>query len=1229
MDICAQKKNISFEHILVNKGISANSIRSIIKDSKGFMWFGTHDGLNRFDGYNTIVFKNNPKDSTSLSNNWIYKIYEDRSGTLWIGTNGGGLNKFDRDKEIFIHYKNEVDNINSLSNNRVREIYEDNRGILWIGTDDGLNKFNPENEVFKCYKKEEGQKKSLSNNNVRVVFQQNNYIENRLWIGTDGGGLNKFDPEKETFVHFLHEEHNPYSISSNNVRAICEGNEKSKNILWIGTDNGLNKFDYERKKFIHYKHEKRNHNSLSHNQIMDIYNDNSSILWIGTKGGLNKFYYDQKIFVHYKNKKANPNSLSDNIIMDIFKSDINVLWIGTEKGGINKLNLNMEQFSHITSEPGNLNSLSHKHVSAIYEDRSGVLWVGTHDGGLNKMVRDKNNYEIFRYWINENSTPNNWNYNYINTIFEDRFGTLWIGAAEGLYRLDRIKGTFKRYLYNRNDPKSLSHNRVRAIYEDRRGNLWIGTKDGLDKFNRKDGTFIHFKHDDRNYNSLINNSIRVIYEDKMDLLWIGTDGGLDKYDTQSKTFFHYKHEYDNPYSLSYDKVRSIYEDYKGTIWIGTRGGLNKLNRDTNQFIHYSINDGLPSNVIYGILEDTRGYLWLSTLKGLSKFNSEKNIFNNFNEDDGLLNSQFEVGAYFKNKNNEMLFGGINGIDIFYPNNIIENLHVPPVVITGFKKFNNIVKFEKSITEIKEIKLSYKDSFFSFEFAVLDFVNPLKNQYAYKLEGFDSDWIYSKKKGYASYKNLNPGNYNFRIKGSNKDGIWNEDGTSVRVTISPPYWRTWWFLAICVFMIFILIIVIYRFRAYGIREKNRQLEEINSQLHEQIVERKRAEEEKEKIRAQLFQSQKMEAIGKLAGGVAHDFNNILTAIHGCVDVALMNINDKDPLYTDLKEILNDVDHASSLTRQLLLFSRKHLMNFNPLKINKMIIKLFKMLQRLIGENIEIVLDLDSDLWTIQADRGTIEQVIMNLVINARDAMINGGQLKIKTENVELDEDQCNKISEARSGTFVCLSVKDTGVGIDKNVVEQLFEPFFTTKKSGRGTGLGLSVVYGIVKQHEGWIDVYSETGNGAEFKIYLPSITDDSNEETDNSVSIDKLKGHGEKVLVVEDEESVLEFVKRALKECGYNVCSAASAWEALDIFEKEKRDFKLLFSDVVLPDRNGVELADEVLSRCPDIKVLLTSGYTDQQSQWRAIRDRGFPFLQKPYMLVDLLRSIKEVLDGN
>lgn len=795
---CAAENNsIKFEHITTAQGLSQSGIRSMIQDSQGFMWFGTEYGLNKYDGYRLKIYQYNEIDSSSLSDNFINSLYEDKFGIIWVATDSGGLNKLDRETESFIHYTSDLNNPNSLSDNRVMSVYEDAPGTLWVGTDGGgLNKFNRETEQFTHYNYNIDKPTSLSNDTVLSIYEDS---FGTLWVGTDGGGLNKLNRLTDQFTRYKHDPDDSSSLSDNTVLSIYED---SSGRLWIGTLNGgLNQFKRKTGQFIHYQHDPINPNSLSHNTVSSITEGKGGNLWLATSSWygksygkkLDKFNPETEQFTHYSHDPTNPTTLNDTVFVSLFIDSSETLWIGTGFGGVNKLDQKGTKFSHYKHNPHHLNSLSDNHVMSIHEDSSGLIWIGTNSGGLNKFNHQTGK---FTHYTHDSKNPNSLSSDNVWSIYEDSNGGLWVGAfGGGLNKLDRQTGKFTHYTHDPKNPNSLNNNTVSSIYEDRKGTLWIGTfGGGLDKFDRQTEEFTHYLHNPNDPNSLSDNSVVSIYEDSSGTLWITTfNGGLNKFDREPEKFTRYTHDPNNPNSLSYDRVLSVNEYPAGTLWIGTYGGgLNKFDIATETFTHYTENDGLPSNSVVGILADDNGNLWLSTGNGLSKFNPEAETFRNYDVGDGLQGNEFDgVKAYAKTKDGAMLFGGLNGFNLFYPDQVKDNPHIPPIVITDFRIFDKTVKLNPAISVAKEIKLSYKDDFFSFKFAALDYTNPEKNQYAYKLEGFDHDWIYSGTRRYASYTNLDPGTYTFRVKGSNNDGVWNEEGTSVTITIIPPPWKTGW------------------------------------------------------------------------------------------------------------------------------------------------------------------------------------------------------------------------------------------------------------------------------------------------------------------------------------------------------------------------------------------------------------------------------------------------------
>ncbi len=825
--IFPQSTDINFEQIFLDQGLSQSIVKSICQDKYGFMYFGTEDGLNQYDGYKFKIIRHKPEDPNSLSYNDISALCVDRNGIVWIGTFNAGLNRYDQTKKIFTRFHNEIRNINSLSHNNINAILEDNLGNLWIGTENGLNKLIVEDSLkqiysFKHFLFDAKNPNSISGDCILSICQDKS---GNIWIGTNDG-LNKIIHEEinslsPAFIKYKSDQKNKKSISNNIVRAIFQD---SYGVLWIGTDNGLNKFipnGDNAGSFIQYKNDLQNFSSISNNQIYALNEDNNGNLWVGTNGGgINIYDRINNKFIRYLNDPLNIHTLSYNEIRSIFKDRSGIMWIGTYGGGIDKVTRGAKQFYYYMHRPNETNSLSHPIVWSIYEDKDGIIWIGTHGGGLDRLDRKTNLYKHYRHNPNDVNSLSN---DVVRNIIEDDEGYLWIGTnGGGVNKFDRKTGKFKRFINDPKNPSSLVYNEIRKLYKDKSGTIWIGTYGrGLEKFNKAAEKFIHYKNDPNNPKSLSNNFVREIFEDKSGNLWIGTEGGgLNKFDRNKETFISYRTDSEAKNKINNDYIFSIYEDKDGNLWIGTwGGGLNKFNPKTESFDSYSLKDGLSSDAIYAILPDENGNLWLSTNKGLSKFNPANKIFKNYTVNDGLQDNEFNGGSYFKSSSGEMFFGGINGFNSFFPNEIKDNNYLPPIVITSFQKFNKDVQFDKPLSEIQSLNLSYEDYVFSFEFASLDFAAPQKNKYAYKMEGLDKDWFFTNsEKRFASYTTLKPGHYRFRVKATNSDGIWNEKGASLDIFINPPYWQTWWFTALISILVVAVGFVTYKSRLKNIRMK---------------------------------------------------------------------------------------------------------------------------------------------------------------------------------------------------------------------------------------------------------------------------------------------------------------------------------------------------------------------------------------------------------------------------
>lgn len=806
--------SIKFEHLSMDQGLSQNTVVCILQDSRGFMWFGSDEGLNRYDGYDFKTYYHDTNDPGSLSHNRVKSIFEDQYGVLWLGTKGGGLNKFIPEEEKFIRYISDPNIPDTLSHNTVVSIYEDGSGVLWVGTYGGLNKFDRGKETFTSYRPEkiDGDDPDIVfTNRIRSICEDSS---GQFWIGTFKG-LYKFDRVTGTFSPNLFPSDTPGCTDNNKITSICEA---SPGVLWIGTYGGVKIFDSKKGEII------RNEIGI---RVESIVKDLSGSLWIGTMDGLYKYKRESVTFEHFQHHPENNRSLSCNLVFSAYEDRAGVMWIGTFSG-VNKFDNKKKKFAHY--KIFNSNSNGKNVISSIHEDKSGALWVGAFGGGFTRLDRENGNTVNYSNIPND---PSSLSDNRVTSVLESNTGEFWVGTNNGLNKFDPLGKKFYRYLPGANDPGSLSNGYIWSLFEDGSGMLWIGTLNGLNKFDKKSETFIVYKNEPGNPNSLSNNQISVLYEDRSGVFWVGTyGGGLNKFDRETGRSTRYRHAAANPRSLSNNKIYSIHEDRSGILWIGTNsGGLNKFKKKTGTFINYTKKDGLPNNVVFGILEDNRGNLWLSTNGGLSRFNPKTGTFRNYVIDDGMQGYEFSPGkSYCKSKGGEMFFGGSNGFNAFYPNNVKDNPHIPRVVITSFFKFDNEGKrVSIPVPGTGELRLSYTDRFFSIGYAALDYTAPHRNRYAYKLEGFHDKWIQSDGRRDISFTSLPPGEYVFRVKGSNNDGTWDEEGAEVKIIIAPPFWKTRWFLSLIVIIVIGSGLLLHKRRLRTLEFRFRKEHEMNELL----------------------------------------------------------------------------------------------------------------------------------------------------------------------------------------------------------------------------------------------------------------------------------------------------------------------------------------------------------------------------------------------------------------
>lgn len=823
--VSAQNQNLRFSHLSIESGLSQNSIFAILQDRQGLMWFGTKDGLNMYDGYKFTVYRNSLKDSFSLSNNNIKCLLEDKAGNLWIGTWGGGVNVLNRSTGKFSHYKFIEYNAAGLNNNFITDLLEDKHGNIWIGTDGGgLNKFEIKTKTFKHYVQQWGSSKSLSSNRINNIIEDRNGI---IWCGTKGDGLNRLDPSTDKITIYEHDAKKVNSLSENWVSAIYEASNGDILVAGLTCINIFNKDD---ESFERYPIKN------GPIPISAIAEDRNHTFWISTLGeGLFHFNKRLSLFTQYIHNPYENETLTLDNLPSIAIDRGGVIWIGSDGAGINKTNPHASKFGIYRNEPGNLKSIKSKSIRAIYIDKNQLLYIGGY-GGVD--VIDRKNELIMPLIAKRNNSVEVINSKGFHIFLEDANdpNIVWIGLeGEGISKYDVTTKKIKTFKNTKEyHPYGICGNSFYSGIDDGKGTIWLGSAQGLTKLDKASETFTCFTKEHDDPNSLNNNEVGALYLDNDGILWIGTTGGgLDEFDPKTEQFIHHVTIPNDTNSLSNNSIRSIFSDGNGILWIGTDGGgLNKYDVKKNIFKAYTVDDGLPNNVIYSILSDNKNNLWVSTNLGLSVFNPKTEKFKNFDISDGLQSNEFNQGAYYKGKNGELFFGGINGLNFFNPDIIKENRYPPTIIITSFKKSNTEFFFDKPINLLNEITLSHQDRVFSFEFSALDYTSPEKNQYAYKMEGFNEDWIYNGTNHEATFTNLNPGTYTFTVKGSNNDGVWNNKGTSIKIIIPPPFWQTVWFRVLIALLATAIVIAIFRIRLQNIKKQNLLLEmQVQERTHE--------------------------------------------------------------------------------------------------------------------------------------------------------------------------------------------------------------------------------------------------------------------------------------------------------------------------------------------------------------------------------------------------------------
>ncbi|MEO6721028.1 MAG: two-component regulator propeller domain-containing protein [Ferruginibacter sp.] len=1068
----AQKQRVQFAHLEANRGLSHVDVLNVAQDRYGFMWFATANGLNKYDGNKFTVYKYDIAKSNSIASNYVMGLIADAEGDLWVGS-AAGLQKFDRHKEKFINYKFPVKNLPDASDTGVFVITEDRDHNLWIGSEaNGLYFFDKKNNRFIHYQFDAKDNSSLSNNSVRSIFEDS---EHNFWIGTSNG-LNLFDRQRHSFTRFKHDEKDKGSLGHNMVNAI---GEDSRHRLWVGTyGGGLDRYKKDAGTFTHYKNNPGSKNSLINDKVTVITADSQGNLWVGTENdGLSILDPLTEKFNNYLHDDFDVRSLTDNSFNSIYKDSHDNMWVGTFAGGVNIWNKDGGMFTHYRHQPLK-NSLSNNKVLTIYEDRKDNLWIGTDGGGLNLFDRRSGLFTLYKHDpANQNSICGN----NVLDVLEDSQDNLWIASwGDGISVYNRSTNTYKHFKNQPSEPSGISTNFVRVLFEDSGKNIWIGTSGGgLEMFDPKTNSFIHYRHNNADSTTINSNYILCMFEDSKGTVWVGTSGGLNRFNKKDKIFTHVAHAVN---------VFSIHESKDGNLWFGNEAGIFRLDQHNNKILNYTTKDGLADNSVSGILEDTKGNLWLSTVNGLSYFNVSTKRFKNFSVEDGLQGNHFNENAYCKSRNGKMYFGGVNGFNEFSPEGIKQNNFDLPLVLTGFQVFNKEASIavdandpsplKQHISLTKEIDLPYSSSVISFEFASLNYTASQKKQYAYMLEGFDKSWNYVGSKNNATYTNLDPDRYVFKVKTTDNNGNWSEHTIALRLTITPPFWLTWWFKTL--FIVFVLgtLGVVYSIRVSVIRKRElvlkRLVAERTYQLADAVEEEKRARQETDYANREL--AKKNTELEQFAYIASHDLQEPLRTTSSFVELLKDQYSGQMDAKADkyINYILQASDRMKVLIKDLLDYSR---------------IGSKKELQKVdCNEKLEEVL---ADLGTAISEAGAkitytalpvvsgysteIKQLFQNLVTNA---------IKFKKPGTIPEVDiSAHKINGDWEFAF-----KDNGIGIDEKHSERIFVIFqrLHTRAEYEGSGIGLSHCKKIVELHNGKIWIKSVPGNGCTFHFTIPA-----------------------------------------------------------------------------------------------------------------------------------------------
>jgi len=1213
MTAYAQPGHINFTSITARDGLLSNTIFAISKDRYGLIWFATTDGLNKYDGSNFTVYRNITDDSTSLRANEVLSLHEDKAGRLWIGTGGGGLSLFNRQKNTFEHFTFNNTGLNCHA--VIKSICSDHRGRLWVAPYGSLYIMDTASRSISPIDLPDANGSPVRTV-VECLFEDSRH---RIWIGTENG-LFRYTIETNSFRRFLYHEGDPYSLAHDHVRAIGEDRSGS---IWVGTTNGLSKLQPDEQHFVTYRNIPGNEASLSDNRVTCIKADNDGLLWVGTLNGLNAFNIVTGKISTYTTGDGDMFCLTGNSISCSYLDKEGIYWFGTFLRGINKYDKNINLFGLKLTNTFAKKGGPPLMVTSFAEKPHGNAYVATFDGGLYEF--DPGNSQVRHTDIRLDGTtglpPN------IMALHMTRKNRLYIGTyGKGVTILNTNTGKTEQVKFE-NAARDQYGNDIYCIGEDSKGNIWAGTNGAGIHVIRDNKVILTYSPNPSGPNQRllpINGYIRAITEDVDKNIWIGTHGGgIAVYQPGFDTWTIYDQ---GNSQLSSNKIQSFLSDSHGMMWVGTDGGgLSLFNRQKKQFTRFTEKDGLQNTTIYQIVEDLHGQLWLSTNTGISSMDPASHKFRNFTSYNGVQNSNFVHGSGIRLSGGEILFGGLEGINYFNPAGLTVNHNVPKVLFTDLKISNksvyagNDAPIKEDISIAKEIRLDYKQNF-ALSFVALNYTLAKQNLYAYKLEGFEKDWNYTGTNNTASYTNLDPGTYIFRVKAGNNDGVWNSNESRIKIYVRPPFWRT-----TAAYIVYILalsgLLLFIRYRAMSALRKNLIMEQ----------------EQQQARRLQELDRLKL----KFLTNLSHDLRTPISLISGPIE-QLIDGEKTHARLDKLYMIRRNAKRLLNLVNQLLDFRKmeEHELSLQLSKgefvsFAKDVSESFRDL----SERKHINFSFSSTVPRLEVlfDHGKIERILFNLLSNAFKFTLEGGSISVVLENCP---------ARSRDNTeWITLKVTDSGIGIPKETLDRIYDRFFQNDPSAAilnyGTGIGLSITKEFVKMHGGMIDVESEPGNGSTFTIHIPLAIAAATADLMQSSAPKEAKALSSKkvnrkenrkilpmILLVEDSEDFRFYLKDNLQE-NYIVIEAANGKEG---WQKALAHHPLLIvSDISMPELNGIDMVNKLKSdkRTCHIPVILLTALTDQQQQIKGLETGANDYITKPFDFEVLNAKIKSLLELN